>query len=571
MKYLLLLFSLFVCNICIGQGFSVKEMKEVISGTDAFHAPMDSSGHPCGLIRVQTTIPDLEFDGQIVGEVTNKTNEYYVYMAKGANNLIIKRHHLFPVLVNFKDYGIEVSSKATYQILLKDVKLHQVKNRLIMTIKPNKARFYVNNILIDNDGNGGYQLLLSKGEYALRVELEGYRPQTQICKIGKEANVLNIELESVMANLEVNCSTSGVDLFINGEKKATGNWKGELPAGNYVIEAQKKGFLSVTKKITLVEKDKKTILIPELERKKISIFVKTIPVVCDIYIDGALKGKSGERIGDISTGEHSLDLIPKFGYAKIKEIIDIGEELTIERNLAPSDEVYKKAFNGDIDSQMSLAMKYEEKGFDTDIRTQSVIVDLEQSDYWYAEAYKTIQKASDEVFLKHCDDLISHYISYEPRTFDPSKALKLYLREGEITGQYRNMRIEYCYECLKMWDKAIECIEKEISKKDELNFAYSLYDLYARVGRCYAESEDYEKALIWYNTAKEEKLKDYRKNMSTDDYTYKVYCITTYGMEIADIYVRKNDIQKAVELYRQLKGKFVDDPAGKKLKELGYY
>lgn len=42
-------------------------------------------------------------------------------------------------------------------------------------------------------------------------------------------------------------------------------------------------------------------------------------------------------------------------------------------------------------------------------------------------------------------------------------------------------------------------------------------------------------------------------------------------MEIADIYVRKNDIQKAVELYRQLKGKFVDDPAGKKLKELGYY
>ena len=59
--------------------------------------------------------------------------------------------------------------------------------------------------------------------------------------------------------------------------------------------------------------------------------------------------------------------------------------------------------------------------------------------------------------------------------------------------------------------------------------------------------------------------------MSTDDYTYKVYCITTYGMEIADIYVRKNDIKKAVELYRQLKGKFVDDPAGKKLKELGYY
>ena len=489
-------------------------------------------------------------------------------MMKGANELLIKRPHILPHVVSFKDYGIEVASKATYQILLKELKMNNAKHQLIISTKPQKAKLYVNNMLIDNTDNGGYQLLLPKGEYALRIEMEGYRPQTRICKVGKENNNLNIELESIMANLEVNCSTFGVALFINGEKNATGNWKGKLPAGDYIIEVQKKGFLSATKRITLEENDNKTILIPELEKAKVSLYVKTLPVVCDVYIDGVLRGKSGEGIDNISAGEHSLEIVPKFGYAKIEETIDLEEECIIERKLNPSDEIYKKAFSGDIDSQMSLAIKYEEKGWDTDISTQSVIVDIDQSDYWYAEAYKNIQKTSDDIFMKHCDNLISYY--RYGRTSDPSKALKMYLRKGEIKGEYENMNIEYCYELLKQWDKAIDCIKKEISKKDDPDFAYSLYDLYARVGRCYAESEDYDNALIWYNTAKEEKLKEYRDYMSSDDSTYKVYCITTYGMEIADVYVKKGDVQKAVELYRQLKGKFVNDPAGKKLRKLGY-
>ena len=553
-----------VNETCNGQGFSIKEMKETVSGSDAFHAPVDTLGHPCGLIKVLTTYPDLEFEGQIVGNVIKNINEYHVFMMKGANELLIKRPHILPLVVNFRDYGIEVASKATYQILLKELKINNTKNQLIISTKPPKAKLYVNNILIDNTNNGGYQLLLPKGEYALRIEMEGYRPQTQIYKVGKDNNNLSIELESVMANLEVNCSTSGVALFINGERKATGNWKGELSAGKYVIEAQKKGFISISKIITLEEKDNKNILIPELERGKGSLYVKTLPTVCDVYVDGVLKGKTGEIIDDISTGEHSIEIVPKFGYAKINEIIDIEEECIIERTLNPSDEIYKKAFNGDIDSQMSLAIKYEEKG--SDISTQSVIVDIEQSDYWYAEAYKTIQKASDEKFMKHCDKLIFYY--EHGKKYDPSKALKLYLRQGEITKSYVNINIAKLYGAMEKWDKAISWVKKEI---DRIDRSYSSPEaLYSLMGGYCVAKGDYDEALRWYNLAKEEKLKEYRAYLSTSDYAYKFYCITTYGMQIADVYVKKKDIQKAVELYRQLKGKFRDDPAGKKLKELGY-
>ena len=150
MKYFLLFLSFFVCQICIGQGFSVKEMKETESGSVAFHAPIDAFGHPCGLIKVLTTYPDLEFEGKVVGNVIKNTNEYYVFMMKGSNELLIKRPHILPLVVNFKDYGIEVASKATYQILLKELKINNERNQLIISTKPQKAKLYVNNMLIDN-------------------------------------------------------------------------------------------------------------------------------------------------------------------------------------------------------------------------------------------------------------------------------------------------------------------------------------------------------------------------------------------------------------------------------------
>jgi tetratricopeptide (TPR) repeat protein len=567
MKKFVVLFLLFNCISFYGQGLAIKEMKEIVSGSDAFHAPNDSLGHPCGLIKVLSTVSDLEFEGQIVGNVSKHTNEYHVYMMRGSNELIIKRPHVLPLLVNFKDFGIEVVSKATYQITLKELKINTEKNRIIVVTKPQKARLYVNNIPIDNADNGGYQIFLPKDEYVLRIEMEGYRPQTHICKIGKGLITLDVELESLMANLDVTCSTSGAEIFVNGKKVAVDSWQGALPAGKYEIDAQKYGYISEKKTVVLAEKDIKKIIIPELERKRATLNVKTMPIGSDIYIDGVLMGKSGDNIGNITIGTHTIELKAKFGYAIIREEVDIdNEDKFIERTLRPLNETYRKAFNGDIDAQMLLAEKYIDSGYG-DIRTTNPNEDIEQSDYWFSEAYKRIKSSSNDTFLKHCDKLISFYRGHGERTYMPSRALELYLRKGEIKKSYENINIAGLYGDMKKWDEAIKWVKREI---EEGNGNHTLEQLYSIVANYSEKKEDYDEALKWYNLAKEEKLKEYRTYLSTDDYTYKVYCITTYGLQIADIYVKKNDIRKAVELYRQLKGKFRDDPAGKRLKELGY-
>ena len=107
MKNVVLLFLFFVCLNIFPQGVKVKEVKETVSGSDAFHAPMDENGHPCGLVKVLTTIGDLTFEGNVKGVVENKTNEYHVFLSRGSDMLIIKRSHILPLTIKFKDYGID--------------------------------------------------------------------------------------------------------------------------------------------------------------------------------------------------------------------------------------------------------------------------------------------------------------------------------------------------------------------------------------------------------------------------------------------------------------------------------
>ena len=63
-----------VCLLSFSQGLKVKEFKQNLNDGSAFHAPMDAEEHPCGLIKVRTDNPDLEFVGDVVGKVENKMN-----------------------------------------------------------------------------------------------------------------------------------------------------------------------------------------------------------------------------------------------------------------------------------------------------------------------------------------------------------------------------------------------------------------------------------------------------------------------------------------------------------------
>lgn len=387
----LLLF--FVCLNIFPQGIKVKEVKETVSGSDAFHAPMDENGHPCGLVKVLTTIDDLTFEGNVKGKVENKTNEYHIFLSKGSDMLIIKRPHILPLTINFKDYGIDqIASKATYSIILKEEKMNATKNGVIVNVRPPQAKVCVDDILIDNEnGDGSYQLVLTKGDHVFQFEEKGYRSSVQVVKTGKESQTLNIELESLLATLEISCKTSTAEIWIDDELKAKGGWQGKLPAGTYVVTAKQKGFSPQTKKITLEEKSSRSLVLPMLERAMGKLLVKTDPTGATVTIDGQSGYKSDTPI-DIKAGQHTIIATLPFGYKEEKIEVEVGDEKmdSFFIKMKPEDDLYTAAFNGDIDKQIQIR---DNKSYEDSIEVA----------YWNRKINEKILEMDDNHFLIYCN------------------------------------------------------------------------------------------------------------------------------------------------------------------------
>jgi TPR repeat protein len=77
----------------------------------------DKDGQECALIKVLSNIKELAFD-EAVGDVTNQTNEYWVYISGGARKLTIRAEGV-NLTIDFADYGIEnAEAKTTYEMRL---------------------------------------------------------------------------------------------------------------------------------------------------------------------------------------------------------------------------------------------------------------------------------------------------------------------------------------------------------------------------------------------------------------------------------------------------------------------
>lgn len=352
---------LFLFTNSFAQGFKVKEFKQNINDGSAFHAPLDADGHPCGLIKVRTDNTELKFKGNIVGEVENKTNEYWVFIAPESKQLNILHPNFLPLFVDFNAYGIEISSKATYILTLSELKYNKEKSGLVATVKPETAALYIDDVFIENlSGNGLYQLYLPEGDHICRMEQRGYRPNVQVVTTGKGTQNLNVELESVMAELEVKCKTGTAEIYVDGELKGNGSWKGSIIAGEHQIEARQQNFETSSQTISIAEKESRTFVIPELKRSMGKIIIESIPSNMPIEVDGKYVGLSPYTI-DVESGKHYVSC-KTYGCKPYRSDIEVkaGETNRTVLKIAfeSSDwrkEEYEKAYNGDSNAIISCA------------------------------------------------------------------------------------------------------------------------------------------------------------------------------------------------------------------------
>ena len=348
------------CQSVFSQGFKLKDFKQNLNDGSAFHAPMDAEGHPCGLIKVRSSNPELQFRGDIVGEVENKTNEYWVYMPQGSQSLTIQHPNFLPLAVSFTGYGIDVASKATYILTLEELKYKKEKTGVSIVLKPEDAQLTINDTYLENlSGNGFYQLYLPKGEYVCRFSKEGYRANTQIIQTGKASQNLSIELESVMAELDIKCKTATAEIYIDGELKGNGSWKGALLPGEHQIEAKQKNFNTSKQTVTLSEKEYRSVSLPELKRSSGKLEIRTTPSGLPVLVDGKNVGISPCSV-EIETGKHYVGC-KSYGIQTNRSdiVVNSGETNKVSILVEYADGIlekqhYRKAYNGDLKSILNL-------------------------------------------------------------------------------------------------------------------------------------------------------------------------------------------------------------------------
>lgn len=517
MRYVTLIISFLLFSPCFSQGFKVKEFKQNLNDGSAFHAPMDAEGHPCGLIKVRTNNPDLQFKGDVVGDVEDKMNEYWVYVAQDSRLLKVNHPNFLPFVITFADYNIDISSKATYVLTLEETKYKKEKTGVTIIVKPEDTGLYVDDILVENlSGNGYYQLYLPKGEHVCKLSKAGYRPNVQIVQTGKASQNISVELESVMAELEVKCKTVTAEIYVDGELKGNGAWKGELIAGEHKVEARQQDFNSHTQTITLAEKECRAFTIPELKRSMGKVRIETDPSGVFISVDGIPVGTSPCNY-DVNTGHH---IIKAEGYGCLPTFLEVDVNdgntpnhfnMTLQVVGNPFFEkdalfinldgislyhfnsesqsfsfdhqnVYKKAYQGEANYIKELAMR--------------CLISGGYDDSYYKEALYWMEKLPNlDNFLDLCKEhwgLAQGVVEAYCSNGKPDIALSICETKG---GEFQDCYgiIGKAYQEKENYQKAISCYQKWISCHPKASWFYN-----EEVGDCFMKLENKSQAIYYY-------------------------------------------------------------------------
>ena len=118
--FILLVGMLLAQTLAFGQKVTIKEVKFVASDiTASKYERKDAAGNICAAVKVQIpTVTGIQFSNK-VGDVQHSSGEYIVYVSPGIKTLTIADDNASLCVVDFEKVGIEVASKCTYQVVLR--------------------------------------------------------------------------------------------------------------------------------------------------------------------------------------------------------------------------------------------------------------------------------------------------------------------------------------------------------------------------------------------------------------------------------------------------------------------
>ena len=542
---------------------SFKPLPNDLTANMAGTQEKDQNGDVAALIKVVTSQTGFSFEGGMAGIVKTqqRTGEIWVYVPHGIKKITILhqslgvlRDYYFPCAIEAaKTYEMALTSGEVRTTVVEDLGV----SYLVLSVSPKTASVYIDGELQANDGSGEIVKSLPYGEHQYRVEAGNYMPDAGVVQIGKDKTVLNVNLKSALATLNVATTTPGTEIYVNEKKKGTDMWSGSIGAGTYVLEGRLAGHRSQKMSVTVAKQEEKTVTLPALEAMYGVLNVNYKPVGTEVWLDGKMLGTSPDMFKNILVGSHKVEL-KKSGYVPYSENIIIAEgetkaltgalsnnvtiaegetkahEGALSNNLYPdfagkipaagtdARAKYDKAIMGDAAAQCSLGIWYEKSEKDmasavywyrksAELNYAKAQYNLGECYYYgkgvsknYYEAVKWYRKATEQGHADAQNSLGYCYKNGRGVSKDLKEAVKWYRKAAEQGYAKAQCNLGVCYEFGQGVSKDINEAVKWYRKSAEQGYDRAQCNL----GVCYKNgqgvTQDYYEAVKWYRKAAEQ-------------------------------------------------------------------
>lgn len=340
MRSIFVILMLMLCVNVFAQDIEIKGLKTISESSANASARKDINGNVCALVRVQLKEPDAQFSGNILGDISYKNGEYWVYMAMGSKRLSIKHPDFLPVTVVFSTLGVDkVKSGAEYQMQTKANKekpkaVSNKRGMVAIQLTPSNATLSVDGTPATSEGGGQYTLSLPYGTHYYSVKYGDFAIEDQAVKVDKQPKAINVDLTEYFAKMKVN-SKENASIYINDELRGVGSCDELVTPGKYVIQARKDGYHPLSQTVVLEDNEDFSMIFNEMKAITGTLRVAFDPIGADVYLDGKKVGVTPLNLKDVALGKHKLEIKKSGCTPERREIllVDDEKELMIEGSL----------------------------------------------------------------------------------------------------------------------------------------------------------------------------------------------------------------------------------------------
>ena len=325
----------------------------------------DLNERKCALIKIE--LPEgAKFEGNIV-DFKHDVNEYWVYVSPGTKFLNIKYPGFETLSLSFPELGVAdgLDSGVTYRLSLSGYRDNRVSvpqdpgaNWLILDITPKTGVIVKIDGQVEKVENGQTMTYLKYGSHDYSVEASGYDPQSGTVNVVRGDKItVPVHLSSIMGSLSITTGTSGASIIVNGEKKGTDSWKGELKPGLYRIEVTKGGYETYSQNVEIAKNESKDIQIPSLNPVYATLNIAYRPIGSEVLLDGKPVGTTPLVLNDVTAADHTV-IIRKAGYEPVTKDISLKANQTEELTGQLTEEiaVAKSSHQANVDQKVKEMM-----------------------------------------------------------------------------------------------------------------------------------------------------------------------------------------------------------------------